>query len=311
MQAEEKQGELGGEGIDMVWGQCIHVGRLELVLVLTHDAPIVGDYVAPGEAGCTFQFFSPDEQREIDYHLGEWGQKTAFSMGFYKHSGDDVAELVHGEDFPGGFAELARPMHCDGMILICTREEGLMVCNPATREFVSLLKGGQIQNLPLAVGFGRDPCTGKYKVVRFFFRKDVGTPNNQFSSRFEVLTLGSNTWRRVGGPPCMIDRPNSIHIRGFIYWAIRPQRPPWELLRFSLADETFSMMPYPPGRDDHSVCFDAFESELCCISYPKKCEAVEIWTCSGTNTDMPMWTRRFTLRVPQDMVVPSPTGALC
>ncbi|RCV32590.1 hypothetical protein SETIT_7G015300v2 [Setaria italica] len=245
------------------------------------------------------------------YHLLDPRRlRTAFWMGFYKYtSGGADTELLHGERFPGGVASWFKPMHCDGLILVYTRHQELMVCNPATREFVQLLRETErdcLSCLHDAVGFGRDPRSNTYKVVRLFYSSEHGGGLvNVFSCRAEVLTLGTNQqWRRVATPPRLFNpHPAPVHVSGFIYWSDVSDPNNLVLLRFNLATETFAATPYPPCKLPGHACLAEWEGELCCFWVPAPAELVEIWTCDG-KADAPTWTRRISVRLPTDTITP-------
>ncbi|CAL4962850.1 unnamed protein product [Urochloa decumbens] len=232
--------------------------------------------------------------------------KTAFWMRFYKYNNGSIrAELVHSEQFPRGIAQWTQPLHCDGLILTLTRDQEIMIRNPLTGEFIFLPKGSHNNNKHHRVGFGFDPCSSKYKVARFFYQREYGT--SESTCRFEVLTLGSNLWRQTADPPYPILAVTPAHVCGFIYWRVDLplEMDPKVLVRFSLADETFSLIPYPPC-NARPVGFIELDSKLCCSCFSKPCGVVEMWTCD--NTDMPTWTRLCTVLLPQETFVPAPGG---
>lgn len=227
-------------------------------------------------------------------------------MGFYKYHIGNVGELIHLEDFPEGIALWTRPLHCNGLILISTLNYEMMICNPATREFVTLPKGSHNLHKSPRVGFGFDPYSKKYKVARFFYQKDDVT--SDFVCKFEVLTLGTNAWRQTADdPPYPIVGQTPVHVKGSIYWitgstSLCPD-PPNAFLRFSLTDEKFSLIPYPPC-DVKPARFIELDDELCCACFFSQTLALEIWTFSAGQN--PEWTRCCTVGIPPDVVVKSP-----
>ncbi|KAL6593929.1 hypothetical protein ACP70R_048830 [Stipagrostis hirtigluma subsp. patula] len=241
---------------------------------------------------------------DYSYHPEREG-KIAFWMGFYEYSGGTMAELVHREQFPRGIAQWTQPLHCDGLILTATCDQEIMVRNPVTREFVFLPKGSHDYDKRQRVGFGFDPYSNKYKVAKFFYDRQFGTFKT--ICRFEVLTLGTNVWRRTVDPPYPILGITPAHVRGFIYWRVDLPHgtEPKVLARFNLANETFSLIPYPPC-EAQPVGFIELEGELCCACFTKPCAVVEIWTCD--NTDSPTWTWRCSVPLPQETIIPFPGG---
>ena len=109
--------------------------------------------------------------------------------------------LLHREELPRGIALWSSPLHCDGLILISTMRQELVVCNPATREFLALPERKQkhcVYTFPRA-GLGFDPRSKKYKVARFFYQPLAD--GDGLACRFVVLTLGADSaWRQTADP---------------------------------------------------------------------------------------------------------------
>ncbi|KAM0848965.1 hypothetical protein ACQ4PT_054030 [Festuca glaucescens] len=85
----------------------------------------------------------------------------AFSLDFYEFGGGNVRERIYRQVLPKGIARCTRPLQCDGLFLISTLNQEIMVCNPATKEFVTLPKGSHNLKEHQRVGFGFDPSSGK------------------------------------------------------------------------------------------------------------------------------------------------------
>ncbi|KAF0921278.1 hypothetical protein E2562_003086 [Oryza meyeriana var. granulata] len=128
------------------------------------------------------------------------GNNIAFLMSLYKYQDTNI---MHLQDFPQGICKWIRPVHCNGLVLISTRKHEMMICNPSTREIVSLPKGSRSLCDGMGIGFGFDPHSNKYKVARAFYQRDDDT--SRHACKFEVLTLGSTAWRQTEDPPYPID----------------------------------------------------------------------------------------------------------
>lgn len=87
-----------------------------------------------------------------------------------------LAELILEKKCPRGIPVFSMPLHCDGLILIPCTTGRIFLSNPTTREFVELPRGSCNVAGEHRVAFGRDPCTGKYKVARHFLRSYSETP---------------------------------------------------------------------------------------------------------------------------------------
>ncbi|XBI99361.1 hypothetical protein VPH35_019448 [Triticum aestivum] len=216
---------------------------------------------------------------------------SAFRMSFYRYRVGNVEELVHQEELPGGIALWSSPLHCDGLILISTMRQQLVVCNPATRE----------------VGFGFDPRSKKYKVARFFSEENLPSSKKyRLAYRFEVLTLDTGTWRQTADPPHWIVRQTPAHVNGYIYWTCVFNQgrvtPSNSFVRFSLADEEFSMVPHPPSKF-RPERFVELEGQLVCLGFMNL--ELEVWTLSFGVDQRPEWSRCWAtmIRRPDDLII--------
>uniref|UniRef100_N1R1C3 F-box associated beta-propeller type 3 domain-containing protein n=1 Tax=Aegilops tauschii TaxID=37682 RepID=N1R1C3_AEGTA len=115
-------------------------------------------------------------------------------------------------------------------------------------EFVTLPERKHYTFTFPRVGFGFDPRSKKYKVARFFYEENL--PNSKkyrLVCRFEVLPLGTDSWRQTADPPHWIVGQTPVHVKGYIYWKCvlnqGRMNPSNSFVRFSLADEEFSMVP--------------------------------------------------------------------
>jgi F-box interacting protein len=148
--------------------------------------------------------------------------------------------------------------------------------NPATRDVLALPETSHDTmegHVNLPVGFGHDPRTGMYKVIRSFFRnRDPKT--GIYNMGMEVCTIGDGSpaprWRETAA-----DQPYPVGgwitaqcANGAVYFVIdtsciKPR--PRGLVRFSLERETFSVTRHPdeldPGEDE-SFNLDVMHGEL-------------------------------------------------
>uniref|UniRef100_A0A0E0IKN6 F-box domain-containing protein n=1 Tax=Oryza nivara TaxID=4536 RepID=A0A0E0IKN6_ORYNI len=234
------------------------------------------------------------------------GENTSFLMGLYQYQGGNIMEQIHVQDFPQGIGTWSRPIHCNGMLLISTMNHEMIVCNPSTREIVSLPKGSYNLHAGPRAGFGFDPHSNKYKVARFFYQRDDDT--SELVCKFEVLTLGTNLWRQTEDPPYPISGLTPVHVKGAIYWMVNMPLcpdPPNAFLRFCLTNEKFSLLQYPPC-NLKPTRFIEVEGELCCACFCSQVSALKIWTCNYAQN--PEWTQRCTVQIPPDIVVNNPVA---
>ncbi|TVU13976.1 hypothetical protein EJB05_37416, partial [Eragrostis curvula] len=154
------------------------------------------------------------------------------------------------------------PTHCDGLVALATATEQVFVCNPATREFVALPPGSRdvrpIKDRAPAAALGYDASRDRYVVARYFYReyrpfKDAdGKGWLDFEIGHEVFTLGGDvsegSWELTDDPPHAIGPARPICTRDAIYWCTEHLKPN-ALLRFSLRDRAFDVVPCPPGEN--------------------------------------------------------------
>jgi F-box interacting protein len=120
-------------------------------------------------------------------------------------------------------------------------------------------------------GLGFDPRSKKYKLARFFYQRP--SSGEAAVCKLEVHTLGTNVWRRTADdPPYGIAGRTPVHVQGSIYWILIgstwgcPQTP-HTFLRFSLADEKFSLVPFPPSDYKPAHLMQSETTELCCTFF--------------------------------------------
>jgi F-box interacting protein len=103
--------------------------------------------------------------------------------------------------------------------------------------------------IPLkAVGFGFQPETNEYKVIKMWVRYSNGRPFQQ--AMLEIHTLGTPSWRNVEVDDHIdISRlTHDTYVNGTFHW-IRSQR---SILCFSLESEKLQLFPSPPHVFQHN-----------------------------------------------------------
>ncbi|XBH69857.1 hypothetical protein VPH35_097648 [Triticum aestivum] len=184
------------------------------------------------------------------------------------------------------------------------------VVNPATRDLLTLPESPRRMLEPSSfyrgnVGFGRDPCTNKYKVVQCF-RHSTDNGLGSYSTGMEVFTIGSNmnsgsaAWRDAMPPYPVGNWRNATFFKGSLFWILRKLRqrepPETRLLWFCLQPETFSFTPHPPcpALDHQNFAMSELDGELCLAQYESS-HRVVIWMTS--DGEDPKWNRRYVLDV--------------
>ncbi|XP_058187821.1 putative F-box protein At3g24700 [Rhododendron vialii] len=197
----------------------------------------------------------------------------------------DVSSL--GLDIPG--LELLGP--CNGVV--CLTESGyystIVLCNPSMREFRVLpqpsYKKGYVANL----GFGFDPSTNDYKVVKFgYYNPHILTDEND--ETMEIYELSTDSWRE--------GRVNSqiqfgLHFvclsfascKGDFYWYMFCPDGDDAIIVFWMTDEVFDAKPLPEVcLFDDSIGSELFvlNDSLALVLYPSEWtepSSFSVWHC--------------------------------
>ncbi|KAK9278566.1 hypothetical protein L1049_028138 [Liquidambar formosana] len=174
---------------------------------------------------------------------------------------------------------------CNG--LVCIAAENMLnpvfICNPITEECVTLppskSKIEDILSHNVALGF--DSSSGKYKVVRAY--KFL---NKHEVTRFEIITLGENKWRKLIFPrsirECKIWR--SVFWNGNLYWRIsrKAGRQGREsILAFGLSDEKFQMISIPASIGARHLDLQLLVLDNCLTLVEHESHMMHIWKVTG------------------------------
>lgn len=221
-----------------------------------------------------------------------------------REPGTADVELLLEKAWPQGITHAIVPTHCDGLVAVATTTDEIFVCNPATREFVALPHGGRNINDvrdPVAA-FGYDECTKLYVVARYFYRKYVvsidvvsGAHSLDYDIGHEIFTfsdgVGAGSWEPTADPPHAIGPARPICTREAFYWCTIERRPNNALLRFSLRDRAFDVVPCPPRADFiHGVDHLAELGGKLCYVQASTATAFDFWVAN--DGPRPEWTLR-------------------
>lgn len=146
---------------------------------------------------------------------------------------------------------------CNGILCLADSllKESVYLYNPFNGDYRLLPQLRQYPNQEAAFGFGVDPKTGHYKVVRVvYYTKSTSalSRSRRISyqlSDVQVLTVGRDCdWRSLGKAPYQIlRRPSEALVGGRLHWVTRPRRyrPTRPLVSFDLSEEQFGEVPIP------------------------------------------------------------------
>jgi F-box interacting protein len=254
----------------------------------------------------------------------DWPTTFSTQICFYQWlpgSATAEARLMHSQDFPGEFRSVCHIAHCDGLVLLPTNTN-VYLFNPATRDTLRLPAETNPNKIPvppdicLPAGLGLDPRTGRYKVVRAFYRS-IDPVTDVFHMGMQVYTVGEAeaSWRDTAADPpyTVVEWITAKSVEGRMFWVIDTNynpRPPSCLLRFNLEDETFGLTGLPasldPGLDD-SFSLDVMHEKLCLIASSSSSTpggtqpaALSIWILVQDDARMnSRWEQRYSIQTTQ------------
>ncbi|CAN6242029.1 unnamed protein product [Urochloa humidicola] len=249
-----------------------------------------------------------DEEEEISFH------RLILSGSSNAPAG---VELMFSKAWPEGVRQDGVvPTHCDGLVAVAATGDRVLVCNPATREFVALPPGSRDaldDASPAPVALGYDKRRNVYMVARCFYRKydqskDAvsGELTLDCDVGHETFTLGSGggssgCWELTGDPPhAVAPSTRPVCTAEAFYWrtaagVVKPSK----LLRFGLRDRAFdAVMPFPPGADfAHGADHLTELGGMPCYVRPVTDTAFEFWVAGGGDGPRTEWEWSLRCRV--------------
>ncbi|KAK1294761.1 F-box protein CPR30 [Acorus calamus] len=228
--------------------------------------------------------------------------RTAWDILIYKFDNENQPQFS--ASLKTDIEDITSVYSCEGLICI-SGSSGIHICNPSTRELVTLPRSNSLKK-PSMHGFGYSPSTKEYKVVQLIHNKliDGCSP---LSSKFEVLTLGTKSWRPIGNAPYVLHpKKNSITLNGIMYWlTCTKKRGPdsvEEIATFNVGDERFGAFSGPP--DCHAlegmsaVSLGVLQGTLCltCDYYSRGHSVnhkLEIWMLKDDNARG--WVKQYSI----------------
>ncbi|KAK7276798.1 hypothetical protein RIF29_17944 [Crotalaria pallida] len=181
---------------------------------------------------------------------------------------------------------------CNGLLCLCDPRyrDPLVVSNPVTGEFIRLPPATRIEKMknPIRAGFGFDPKTNEYKVLRIC-RRYIKHPHHvrewMYDGIFaEMHTLGTSTWKNIGGD---LERFSNVLtfptcVNGALHWLTFDV---WDwarsILCFNFESERLQPFPPPP----------VFKENGCSIEYTSMGELKGLlYICDASSYDyVKMW----------------------
>jgi F-box interacting protein len=254
------------------------------------------------EQGPSFLITPHTVDKVIDGEV--WPTTFSNNISFYLwQEGQKDVSLVRSMDFHGEFGTVYPMSHCDGLVLIST-DTKVYVLNPAIGDVLELPDGHKDVGEFQTVGLGLDPRTEKYKVVRSFYRSKDSS-KRAYDAGMEVFTIGGDDfnmcWRStVNDPPYpILPQGDPKCLRGSIYWELYKrllESPPQGVVKFSLEDETFSLIHYPSMQSEKDTAHLIVLGGELCLAQSLATAQIVIWR-SSSSTDCHHWSKIYTINL--------------
>ncbi|XP_028774133.1 F-box/kelch-repeat protein At3g06240-like [Neltuma alba] len=194
---------------------------------------------------------------------------------------------------------------CNGIFFLCGDYEGDVRCsilwNPATKE-VKAIPTSQRQPKginPTNFGFGFDPITKDYKVVRF----PICPVEKNDQPLVEVYNLSTNSWRKIDADVSFFEFPYSYrgpYLNGAYHWLCRDLDEINKfIVSFDFSKEVFKIIQSPPGITSSSTENNLLTTMDECLAWFVKYDSiefrVEIWVMNEYGVES-SWSKKFVVR---------------
>ncbi|KAK7359684.1 hypothetical protein VNO77_01647 [Canavalia gladiata] len=187
---------------------------------------------------------------------------------------------------------------CDGILCFAIDQSHALLWNPSTGKFKKLpsLNNERSDGSYTIYGFGYDRFTDSYKVVAVFcycYDCDAGS----YKTEVKVLTLGTNSWRRIQEFPSGVPFDESgKFVSGSVNWlASTASSSSWVIVSLDLGKESYQELLQPEYGEVVVVTLtlDVLRDCLCILSHSEMFSDVWLMKDYGNRES---WTKLF--RVP-------------
>ncbi|XP_026418513.1 F-box protein At3g07870-like isoform X1 [Papaver somniferum] len=179
--------------------------------------------------------------------------------------------------------------------------ETLCICNPITREFVTLpgilidKKRSVDDGVHIVHGFGYHPLTNEYKVVRICYVGDRKSKSPSYRGQAEVYTIGSGCgWISVAETnlrPRYIGDPTGVCVNGALHWICDDSA---NIMVFDLATEKFHFLSAPTEQIHDARRIYVMRGCLCYVCYDPTDKLLRLYFLKKYYKSW-SWKREFTI----------------
>ncbi|XP_059640111.1 putative F-box protein At5g52610 isoform X2 [Cornus florida] len=188
---------------------------------------------------------------------------------------------------------------CNGILCLSYHSRRFALWNPATREYRSLPEVPRkfppnVTSFQETFGFGLDPITNDYKLVRIWNTADFIRGKMHGPYKVAVYTLSTDSWRHldVDLPYTWIDTPQtSTCINGVYYWSVSENFNHYLILSFDMSNELFHDILDIPSSKPSSIV--PYNNSLALIYIKEDKGGVDIWVMREEGG----WTKQLTVEL--------------
>lgn len=216
---------------------------------------------------------------------------------------------------------------CNGIVCLTkgSFNSTMVICNPSMREFRVLPPPSFKKDYEITMGFGFDPSTNDYKVVKFGF-VDPDSVDAHYDETIEIYNLSTDSWRKVVvntdnlGFDLIFLYGSWTSWEGACYWYILSSDGGDAIIVFRMTDEVFNEIPAPEVSSSALTMkreIFILDDSLAVVHYPSEwlhpsllasgCFPLEkcfdVWVMDKDGVEV-SWTKKLTIKPLQGLDFP-------
>ncbi|KAG7578783.1 F-box domain [Arabidopsis thaliana x Arabidopsis arenosa] len=194
--------------------------------------------------------------------------------------------------------DIAKVLHCDGLLLCTTKDGRLVLWNPCLGETRWIqLEADYEKHTRFALGYQNNKSCRCYKILRF--SKSYLTPNHM-DVVSKIYELTSDSWRvlldKVALNYFLLESENSVSLKGNTYWFALDDETSF-LLGFDFTTERFNRFCLPSTEDLDMMVLSVFREEKLSVSHQKfRTSKMDIWMTNIIDNEAALsWKKSFSI----------------